>query len=165
MTTSQILNELHFKIKSFLGTDKTEEMLSREKQLPHLVPKGKTGVGSKQRLAQETVLRNASYNTQFQQEAETQQQASVLQANVTIQGKWRRNASPANHIKTPHAGWWTTRASEVLSTHKPLPSAWQTDTAWGSHYAKQIFQSSFTDNKLYRDVKGPVAHRASHLIK
>lgn len=87
MTTSQILNELHFKIKSFLGTDKTEEMLSREKQLPHLVPKGKTGVGSKQRFAQETVLRNASYNTQFQQEAETQQQASVLQANVTIQGK------------------------------------------------------------------------------
>lgn len=69
MTTSQILNKLHFKIKSFLGTDQTEAMLSREKQLPHLVPKGETGVGSKQRQAQETVLTNASYNTQFQQEA------------------------------------------------------------------------------------------------
>lgn len=104
MTTSQILNELHFKIKSFLGTDQTEEMLSREKQLPHLVPKGETGVGSKQRLAQETVLTNAFYNTQYPQEAETQQQAPVLQANVTIQGKRSRNASPANQIRTPHAG-------------------------------------------------------------
>lgn len=100
MTTSQILNELHFKIKSFLGTDQTEEMLSREKQLPHLVPKGETGVGSKQRQAQETVLTNASYNTQYPQEAETQQQASVLQANVTIQGKQSRSACQSGQNTT-----------------------------------------------------------------
>lgn len=118
-------------------------MLSREKQLPHLVPKGETGVGSKQRQAQETVLTNASYNTQYPQEAETQQQASVLQANVTIQGKQSRSACQSGQNTTC---WVMTRQGFWSPVHPQAPSsAWQTDTAWGSQDAEQISnQASLT---------------------